>query len=632
MAKFGKASKVVKPDGEVRQSQLVTTFGPGSMMDLLDQAVLVGGLDVWKYDKRVDPSIQEPRLRDALVERFREAGQELSYEAFRKPPVPSDDRAPGDVGVPVLEFPGWFVCQNPSCRSLVRHDHLDAKGHRYEHRCVGSKKPAPTVPVRFLGACKRGHAEEFPWIWFAHVVQGSKRCSAPQLTLVEDAMGDFSGIRVVCACGASARLSTAYGGGLNAHPCDGKRPWLGPDAKEDCTEPLRLLVRTASNSYFAQVVSALSVPEPGKEIEEAVQAHWETLKVATAELLPAFLAIPKIQAAVGKYKLADVLAAIARLHKGTGAARLPLRTAEYKQLTSAPQETAGDRVPPRDTNFFARELKLSALPRGLARVVVVPKLREVRAQIGFTRFEPVSADLQGEFDLRVESARLGLTTDWLPATEVWGEGVFIELDEAAVHAWEKQPDVIARTTELQAGYEAWIAAQRDDRTRPQQDDAPKKRPTKAPFPGARFYLLHSLSHLLITAISLECGYSASAIRERIYCGPSAADATPMAAILLSTGSAGSEGTLGGLVEQGRRIREHLQRAYENGRLCSNDPVCATHTPEDDRAERYLEGAACHGCLFISEPSCERFNRYLDRALVVPTLGHAAALAFFRESP
>jgi hypothetical protein len=87
-----------------------------------------------------------------------------------------------------------------------------------------------------------------------------------------------------------------------------------------------------------------------------------------------------------------------------------------------------------------------------------------------------------------------------------------------------------------------------------------------------------------------------------------------------------------LVEQGRRIRDHLRRAYENGRLCSNDPVCATHTPKDDRAERYLEGAACHGCLFISEPSCERFNRYLDRALVVPTLSHAAELAFFRESP
>jgi hypothetical protein len=151
------------------------------------------------------------------------------------------------------------------------------------------------------------------------------------------------------------------------------------------------------------------------------------------------------------------------------------------------------------------------------------------------------------------------------------------------------------------------------------------------FLGARYYLLHSLSHLLITAISLECGYSASAIRERIYCNPTRTDPQPMAAILLSTGTSGSEGTLGGLIDQGRRIVDHLRRAFDLGRLCSNDPICACHDPEDTAVERYFEGAACHGCLFIAEPSCERFNRNLDRALVVPCLGHQE-VAFFAERP
>jgi len=106
----------------------------------------------------------------------------------------------------------------------------------------------------------------------------------------------------------------------------------------------------------------------------------------------------------------------------------------------------------------------------------------------------------------------------------------------------------------------------------------------------------------------------------------------MAAILLSTGTSGSEGTLGGLVEQGRVLRGHLRQAYDLGTLCSNDPVCADHTPEGDYAERYLEGAACHGCLFVAESSCERFNRFLDRALVVPTLGHDDGLAYLSERP
>lgn len=103
----------------------------------------------------------------------------------------------------------------------------------------------------------------------------------------------------------------------------------------------------------------------------------------------------------------------------------------------------------------------------------------------------------------------------------------------------------------------------------------------------------------------------------------------MAGILLSTGTSGTEGTLGGLVDQGRRIGEHLAAALELGRLCSNDPVCAAHEPNDP-AERFLEGAACHGCLYVAECSCERFNRYLDRSLVVPTLGNPEGRAFFRR--
>ena len=117
----------------------------------------------------------------------------------------------------------------------------------------------------------------------------------------------------------------------------------------------------------------------------------------------------------------------------------------------------------------------------------------------------------------------------------------------------------------------------------------------------------------------------------IYCAPPG-DPEPMAAILLSTGSPGTEGTLGGLVEQGHRIHIHLRHAWRLGSLCSNDPVCAAHSPKEDLSERYLEGAACHGCLFIAESSCERFNCYLDRALVGPVIGQDPRLAFFEEEP
>jgi hypothetical protein len=586
------------------------------MVDLVEHAVLIGGLNYWRFPQHKKGKgirvIHEPRLRDALADRLRAAGVELHLQdAFREPPA-GDDEDPSEAsGVQALEFPQWFVCQNQDCRALTRSEGLEAKEGRHYHRCARGN-PTECVPVRFVLACRLGHCDEFPWIWFAH--RGYERCAAPQLQLVEGATGDFAEIRVRCFCGATNKVANALV--QETQPtCSGARPWLGREGRQACEEKARLLVRTASNSYFAQVVSALSIPDPAQDLEDAVRSVWDVLKNATPALMPAFRAIDKVQAAVGRYADADVLAAVDALKAGKEAPREPIRTAEFVQFLGQPDERPGD-LPEQDAPFFARRaVARTTLPPQVERLVLAHKLREVRAQIGFTRLEAATADLQGEYDVEVESAALGLATDWLPATEVRGEGVFLSFREDAVRAWESSPVVVRRAEQLLAGYEAWSRTVKS---------AP-------PFPGARFYMLHSLAHLLLTAISLECGYAASAIRERIYCA--GADApTPMAAILLSTGTSGQEGTLGGLVEQGRRITEHLRRAWDLGVLCSNDPVCAGHGPDDDPTERTLEGAACHGCLFVAECSCERFNRYLDRALVVPSIGHPPELAFFAERP
>src|SRR5271157_404196 len=143
------------------------------------------------------------------------------------------------------------------------------------------------------------------------------------------------------------------------------------------------------------------------------------------------------------------------------------------------------------------------------------------------------------------------------------------------------------------------------------------------FIGLPFVLLHSLSHLLITAVSLECGCPASSIRERIYAGSYGYG------VLLYTGTPDAEGTMGGLVEAGRHIARHIKNAIDLGRLCSNDPVCAQHAPENQHECRFLHGAACHGCLLIAETSCEQHNDFLDRALVISTVDGNGA-EFFRQ--
>ena len=85
-----------------------------------------------------------------------------------------------------------------------------------------------------------------------------------------------------------------------------------------------------------------------------------------------------------------------------------------------------------------------------------------------------------------------------------------------------------------------------------------------------------------------------------------------------------------LAAAGRRLDRHLRSAVGMGRLCSNDPVCAQHSPDNKQEERFLSGAACHGCLLIAEPSCERRNEFLDRALVVGTV-EALGTEFFANT-
>ncbi len=595
----------VRPDGQIRRSQVVTTYGPGAVVDLLHDAVLISGVEHWRGGS--SEAVHEPRL---VVDLRRKHGlRSLDHAApLRTPPVGDDRDASRGNGIDAIEFPEWFVCQNPECRALVRaNDGLERKGDRRVHDCT--KKGTECVPVRFVSACRNGHIDEFPWVWFVHAGQKGEPCAGPRLRLYEGPAGDFASIVVTCrTCGVSRPLIDARKDEANP-ACRGRRPWLGHDAEsEACSEPQRLLVRTASNAWFSVVESALSIPDEGTPLHDRVREHMNVLQVATAEALPVLRTIPDLARAFEGVSDSDLLRAVTEVRAGKTPEPLPLRHAEYRQLVAAPAETPGE-VPERDVEFHARSVAPPASVPGIRRVVLVQKLREVRALRGFTRIEP--PPLSGADEK--EKARVQPVTrdgTWLPACEVLGEGVFIELDPDQLASWEARAAVLERGRDLAAGYDTF-----------------RESGGRGDLPGLRFYLLHSLAHLLITTMSLECGYSASAIRERIYCALPGDEHGEMAGILLSTGSPGTDGTLGGLVDEGRRLEQHLLRALRHARLCSNDPVCAHHLPTDP-SERWLEGAACYGCLYVAESSCEAFNRWLDRALVVPVIGADPDAAFF----
>jgi hypothetical protein len=347
-------------------------------------------------------------------------------------------------------------------------------------------------------------------------------------------------------------------------------------------------------------MSVISIPDLRSPVDDVVRALWDDFlcDVDTLSELVKCRKKPTPALRLAGIDDAAVLASIIRVRSGSLGPDRSVKEVEYEALADARDEIGSDTP---EGDFFARTLARAEWDapwtQVIDRVVLVHRLREVVAQVGFTRFESGGTDIQGELNLNVQRAPLALGISWLPAIENRGEGVFLQINPEAIADWLEKPAVKARGAILLGGFSAWKA---------------EHGASFREFPGLPYYLLHTLSHLLMTAISLECGYPASSLRERIYTLPG------RYGILIYTGSNDSEGTLGGLIMAGREIRRHLRRALEMGALCSNDPVCAFHEPSRHDQQPLL-GSACHGCLLVSETSCEQRNEFLDRALLVATI-------------
>jgi hypothetical protein len=586
---------------QLRSSQVVLTFGPGSMVDLPEASTLIASLEHWRYDIDRIPVITEPRLAAKVAEKL-----QRSSVSLRSPPPAPDNPAARRTDVTAWRFPEWFIVQHAVQVGSFRRRQLVHADRLQNGRFRGIDRNHDVVPVRFVRACKKGHIGDIDWRALVH---GGKTDCRRDLWLEErGTTGDLGDIHVLCECGKSQPMSQAARMELKllGH-CDGNRPWLGPGKRESCAELNRLLIRSASNAYFPQILSVISIPDMRSPVDDVVNVLWEDflIDVETPEELAKVRGKRTPSERLAGLDDAAILASIRRKRQG-GSDDRKIKEVEFEALAEAKDELGSDQP---GGDFFARALPefswRSADTANIERVVLVHRLREVMAQVGFTRFEASGPDTSGELDLDVESAPLALDSSWVPAVENRGEGLFLQFDTQAIDDWVKRPKVAARGEALLAGFTLW------------QRDHPQ---SKRVFPGLPYVLLHSLSHLLMTAMSLECGYPASSLRERVYAMPG------RYGVLIYTGSSDSEGTLGGLIQAGRDLRRHMRRALELGALCSNDPICAYHRPANHN-HQMLNGAACHGCMLVAETSCEQRNEFLDRALVVPTV-EALGCEFF----
>ena len=599
--------------GAIRPSQAIHSYGVGSLVDLPNLSVMIGGLDRWDITRQ--DVVVEDRLLSAVRTVLGDQVEDLrALPAEPETSNPFDDWA--RIGLPVTIFPRWLRCTGCNRLFPVASGALKLESNayrpdrtRYSHpNCDKARKAPPAVPARFVAGCVNGHLDDFPWVRFAH--DGVAICANPILRVNDVGSGGrATDLLVAClTCGARSTLAKAFGpAAKDTMPgCRGRHPHLGLSS-EPCEEQLRSLVLGASNLWFNSSMSVLSLPVGGGSLNQLVHDHWPALdKMPVKDVLTYALSTDRtLQAAFAGHDHDDIWDAVEARRGGANEAHdADMFGPEWSALTTGSQ---GQTSP----HFEAEPIEPPASFAGrLHGVTLAHRLRVVTALCGFSR---ISAGEPGDERAVVRLESKGAPT-WVPVVENRGEGLFIRLNEEAVETWEAAAFDNPLLVAMRRAHLEWREARSLD--------------PHVGWPGERFVLLHSLSHALMNELAIECGYSSASISERIYSRRLGDGPEPMAGILLYTSAPDAEGTLGGLVNLGKpaELGPLLTRALERAGLCSSDPLCADHEPTPLNGS--LHGAVCHACLLVAETSCERRNRYLDRSTLVDTFAHTG-LEFFR---
>lgn len=611
----------------VRVSQAVVQYGVGAMVDFADQTLMTAAPEYW-HDQI--EKIHDERLEKVLnVEYFGMPGNKSEYE----------------FGVSYVRFPQWYFC--PRCRKFQPIDKwvkeyktasnmkraAEKDPHMVSHMvCPTCKKEL--VVTRIITACeKKGHIDDFPWVKWVHCRNygGAKEiCSTDpvlEFKTSKSASEGLDAIEIVCkTCGARASLQGVFEKGVfkkldekygNKYDftCTGKHPWK--HSNEICEEYPEVLQRGSSSVYFPHVESSLVIPPYSNlltvKIENSEGFHKykntisgiiriqnlpdETISQIKQGMMPNTAKEIALQISVAEESVLEVLERkmMSETEKLGNTNSVKYRAEEYSALSGeivVPSEEYGD--------FFRESTNIDeyGIPF-IKNVSLIHKIREVQALTGFSRIKPAENGNDENTNNLVSVKEKD--TKWYPAYQVRGEGIFIEFDNEAINSWLIGNDAVKSRIELlNDNYAKSYLGINNPRIF-----------------SAKFLLLHTISHLLIKQLSFECGYGIASLKERIYCSEES-DGKEMAGILIYTASGDSEGTLGGLVRQGRAdtLPHVFRKAIEAAIACSNDPVCSL---SQGQGRDSLNLSACHSCVLIPETSCEEFNTILDRGVVVGTL-------------
>jgi hypothetical protein len=608
----------------IRRSQLISPWGVGQMINFpKDESLMVLGLDMWEEKFRTISELDEFKVTEERL------AKRLGVRDFRLPP---DFRDPGQgvtnpsLKIPFIRFPRWHYCtrcghmekvsiydsQKPTCSGV-------SFGSGRSCNEISERKRQRLIPVRFIVICPNGHIEDFPFIEWVH--GGATPEGQHNLRLrAGRSSGALSGIEITCSCKAHKTMAGAFNEQSLTKigvTCSGGRPWLGQEAERHntthCGQHLIVVQKGASNVYFSQVRSSIYLPQWEKSVDrklvEVLEKNWGFLTTGIEngnfQRMRFELVAERNFAEEKKGRYTEMLleAAAKRISgadsSNTDDSEEKYRKMEYDAILA---EAGGE-----NQDFFITKNQATtyddiktggAISNSFTSIGLLHKLRETRAFVGFSRWLP---DDEKSLDAKKDFIKLGKSITWLPAVVVRGEGVFFEFNERCLKKWAAKEGVIKRIKLLSNNYNQ----ERQKRGKEKRNITPQ------------FVLIHTFAHLVINQFSYECGYGSSALRERIYCNLEFPNDT-MNGVLIYTASGDSEGSLGGLVRQGKpgNLETIVYNAIENARWCSSDPICIDSHGQGPNS---CNLAACHNCALLPETCCEESNMLLDRALLIGTL-------------
>lgn len=612
----------------IRLSHLVRHASPCSIIRASND-LLMALMDT-RYWTKVDCTpIGNPVKRSKLVSRQIAEGKKLHFPPLSKlnskhQPIPKENT------LPAIIFPQWSYC--PSCNKMYKNPWYDKKNKQYieQPRC-NCKDNSILQQLPWVLVHKDGHMDEIPWHFLAHNKK-TKNCKDRNHLYYSE---NGKNIKIRCgACGSSEELSKNTLKAENrftGYKSMRKQPWINEPAPEKSMETAPIAQEAGDAEIFTpKSTDALVIPPESRMIRESIVGKLQNNQqlideIEQLEYMPPSLKKSKLNTIARQLNCSreELESAIEELNKDETLEDQLIEFSTDEQLIELEYQALLKEINDfhEDEDFVTQhytkawknlqnnskcasdQLNIINL---ISEVVLVKRLRKIEVYKGFHRIKNKGNDILSGRNNTENAEQINITPpdleglqNWLPAIELFGEGVFITLNEEIVNQWEKIDAVKARAGILKKRWDNYLKS---------------NHVFNEVVVTPRFILLHTIAHLMIRQLESDVGYPAASLSERLYVQKGNSQLEPMLGILIYVAVADKAGSLGGLAEMAKpeKLLSLLTNIFERAQWCALDPVCSEH---EGNGPGLLNMSACHGCSLVPDTSCEFGNTLLDRTLV-----------------